>query len=53
MARRHGLVGHVSSHDILIVVDWLNGRVPDRLTESIGRPSTLAPRLESWYSRRV
>jgi len=43
MARLQGLVGHMSSCDLLIVVDWLSGEVPDRVIESLGRPSTLAP----------
>jgi len=41
MARRHGSIGHVSSHDHLTMVEWLNGKVPDRVTESLDRPSTL------------
>jgi len=32
MTRRHGSIGHVSSLDLLIVAEWLSGRVPDRFT---------------------
>jgi len=38
ITRRHRSVDHMSSHDLVIVVDWLSDRVTERLTDWIGRP---------------
>jgi len=46
-------VGHVTSCDPVSMVRLLTGPSVGRLTESSGRTGTLAPRLESWYSRKV
>ena len=39
MGRRYGSVGHVSLHDLLIMVEWLDSLSSGRFTESFGHAS--------------